>query len=94
MRLCAVSLKDLLRGRRNLHHVRIALGSLAELETQLEIAQRLGLMSSSDLTDLTEQLKRTGQLLHGLARSLRLQQLKGAAAGSAGLILLCCLLLI
>ena len=46
--------------RRYRHHVAIALGSLGELSTQLEIAVRL-------------QLARTRQLLHGLRRSLNRQ---------------------
>src|SRR3954447_17293151 len=35
--------------RRYLHHVRIAMGSLAELDTQLEIARRLQFLTSEDV---------------------------------------------
>ena len=56
---------------RFLYHVRIALGSLGELETDFEIARRLGMLSSDDLAELNAHIARAGQLLHGLARSLR-----------------------
>ena len=56
---------------RFLYHVRIALGSLGELETDFEIARRLGMLSSDDLAELNAHIARSGQLLHGLARSLR-----------------------
>ena len=58
---------------RFLYHVRIALGSLGELETDFEIARRLGMLSSDDLAELNAHIARSGQLLHGLARSLRFQ---------------------
>jgi four helix bundle protein len=54
-----------------LRHTRIAIGSLAELETQIEIATRLGLTSADVVRALENQMKRTGQLLHGLRRMLR-----------------------
>jgi four helix bundle protein len=54
-----------------LRHVRIALGSLAELDTDIELAVRLGLINPADVTTLVDDIRRTGQLLHGLARSLR-----------------------
>ena len=75
-----------------MHHVRIALGSLAELETQLEIARRLGLLSPDDLAKVEKELARTGQLLNGVIRSVRRHQLK--ALGSAGLVLAVCLLFV
>jgi four helix bundle protein len=52
-------------------HVRIALGSLAELETQVELVKRLALADKQLARDLDAQLRRTGQLLHGLLRALR-----------------------
>ena len=58
------------RGARYRHHVRIALGSLAELDTHLEIAVRLGFLSPPERATAAAQLTRTRQLLHGLARSL------------------------
>jgi hypothetical protein len=65
----------------------MALGSLAELETQVEIIQRLKLLPSADLGEVNEQLPRVRQLLHGLARSIRRELLKKAAVGSTGLMI-------
>jgi four helix bundle protein len=56
---------------RSRHHLRIAIGSLAELDTQLELAERLRLVEKETLATATKQLARTRQLLHGLARSQR-----------------------
>ena len=53
-----------------LHHIRIALGSLAELDTQVELAARQGLVGIHDVAGLQEHVSRTGQLLNGLKRSL------------------------
>jgi four helix bundle protein len=53
------------------HHVRIALGSLAELETDLELAVRLQFVDAKKLTGLFQELARTAQLLHGVLRSQR-----------------------
>ena len=54
-----------------LRHVRIALGSLAELDTQVEIAIRSKLVDESAARSLRIDLARTGKLLHGLRRTLR-----------------------
>jgi four helix bundle protein len=61
-------------GGRYRHHVRIALGSLAELDTQIELAVRLRFIEKDTLAAVTQQLTRTRQLLHGLARSIRRSQ--------------------
>ena len=53
------------------HHLQIALGSLAELETQLELAVRLRLLGRESVEAAQLAIARTGQLLHGLLRSLR-----------------------
>ena len=58
-----------------LRHVRIALGSLAELDTQLEIAGRLGLFVPATST-LPVLITRTWQLLHGVRRALLTQLAK------------------
>jgi four helix bundle protein len=52
-------------------HVRIALGSLAELETEIEVAARLDMVEQSSLSQVSEPLVRTRKLLHGLLRALR-----------------------
>jgi four helix bundle protein len=49
--------------RSYLRHVRIALGSLWELDTQLELARRLGLIGAPDLESPRAAIARTGQLL-------------------------------
>ena len=60
---------------RYIQHVRIALGSIGELSTELEIALRLGYTSQTDLGPAQQQLARTRQLLFGLLRSLRKNRL-------------------
>ena len=56
---------------RYIEHVRVALGSLGELSTELELALRLKFLASADLQDVDRQVVRTRQLLYGLLRSLR-----------------------
>jgi four helix bundle protein len=58
-------------GRRYGNHVRISLGSLAELDTQLEVASRLNYVAPTEFERMGRQLTRTRQLLHGLYRSLK-----------------------
>jgi four helix bundle protein len=58
-------------GGRYRHHVRMAQGSLAELETHLELSLRLKFLEPRDGITVREQLVRTGRLLHGLRRSLQ-----------------------
>ena len=60
------------RGPRELRrYLDIALGSLAELCYLLLFARDRGLMSEEDWSRLDEQRNRVGQLIWGLARSLR-----------------------
>jgi hypothetical protein len=51
--------------------VRIALGSTSELDTQLEIAVRLGLIDGSDIALVLQMNVRVGQMLYRLSESLR-----------------------
>jgi hypothetical protein len=53
-----------------LNHVNIALGSQAELDTLMELARRLEYISEAQIRRLRPDLDRTGQMLHGLSRSL------------------------
>ncbi len=71
-------------GRRYRNHIRIALGSLAELATQVEIAIRLKYVDSDARAEIERQLTRTRQLLNGLHRSLRRRQLVTTALACAG----------
>jgi four helix bundle protein len=54
-----------------LHFLRHSAGSLAELETQVIIAERLGYIPNSSTTDLLERIHEVGRILNGLIASLR-----------------------
>jgi len=53
------------------HFVGIARGSLAELETLLVLAGRLGYLESQTLERLTAELAEVGRMLTGLMQSLQ-----------------------
>jgi four helix bundle protein len=80
------------RGMRSfLRHVHIALGSQAELDTQLEIGSRLNLIRRQQLDAIAAELKRCGEMLHGLQRALAMRvvgvtTMIGAAVAGAWLI--------
>jgi four helix bundle protein len=57
--------------RAYLRHVVIALGSLAECETQMEIARRLNYVAQADLSKPVSVSDSLRRLLFGLRRSLR-----------------------
>lgn len=58
-------------GRREyLHHLSIALGSLWELETQLQLAYDYGYLSRDRLAELMSKSEEVGRLLRGLIQSL------------------------
>ena len=52
------------------HFLKIARGSLRELETQALLATRLKLAAESESSRVLEQADRVGGLLHGLLRSV------------------------
>jgi four helix bundle protein len=54
-----------------LHHLSIAVGSLHELETHLQLAQRLEFLDEDACSALEDQTAEVGRLLGGLIRSLR-----------------------
>ncbi|MCA1563552.1 MAG: four helix bundle protein [Acidobacteria bacterium] len=77
IRRCAVSIPcNVAEGhnRRSHHayrnHVSIALGSQAELETQIELAGRLHYVADHDLPDLMALTQEVGCMLHGLVKAL------------------------
>ena len=77
IRRCAVSIPSNLAEGHNrrsrqafANHVSIALGSQAELETQVALAVRLELSSESAATPVLALTAEVGKLLHGLVRSL------------------------
>jgi four helix bundle protein len=53
------------------HHVRVALGSLAELATQVEIARRLALISEEDARGVDTRVGSLRPMLRRLHASLR-----------------------
>ena len=70
--------------RFGLHYLRIALGSSAELETQVEVARRLDYVTREQTRDLDSLLERVQQTLYGMRRE-HLRRLAGTAA--TGLVL-------
>lgn len=76
MRRAAVSIpSNLAEGHRQprqafVNHLRIALGSLAELETQVELSCRLNLLKQETANVCLEHCASVGRLLNGLVRAL------------------------
>jgi len=68
--------------RWSLRHINTAIGSSAELETQLEAATRLRFVSAENSRPLVDKIDRLQKLLYGLRRE-RLQRI-GASAATAG----------
>ena len=54
-----------------LHHLSIAHGSLLEVETQVLIAERLGLLGQDAVKELMALVGEVGRLINGLANALR-----------------------
>lgn len=54
-----------------IHHLLIALGSEAELQTELSHAANLAGVSHSEIQELLERTSEVGRMLRGLVRSLR-----------------------
>ncbi len=52
------------------HFVTMALGSLAEAETQIELARRLSFLTYEDAKEVAELSATLGRILHGLRRAL------------------------
>ena len=57
--------------REFLHHISMALGSLAELETQLLLAKKLEYLSSNMSDCIREKVEESGRTLRGLQKSLK-----------------------
>jgi four helix bundle protein len=77
MRRAAVSIASNIaeghvRSRREFgHFLSVSLGSLAELETQLEIAYRIGYLAQEDFVMLTNELSTIGRQLNVLSQKIR-----------------------
>lgn len=54
-----------------LDHLSIAGGSLRELETQIELARRLGFLDANGMTVLSEQADKVGRMLSKLMAALK-----------------------
>jgi four helix bundle protein len=53
------------------YHVRVARGSLCEVETQLLVAQRLRYIDSDQMANFNERVQSVGRLLNGLLSYLQ-----------------------
>lgn len=58
-------------GKEFLHHLSIAHGSVAELETHIGIAKRIGYLTVKTADRLFSQIEEVGRMINGLRRSLR-----------------------
>ena len=56
--------------RRYIHHLRIGCGSEGELQTQLELSERLKFASASDVQRALNNASEVGRMLNGLIKSL------------------------
>ena len=77
-------------GRRDgayLNHIRIALGSQAELGTEIEAASRLGFLETDSASSLLSEIDRIRQLLHGLRRALERRRQIAHASATLGVLL-------
>ena len=78
MRRCAVSIpSNIAEGharfstREFIHHISIAVGSLAELETQLQLGNDLGFAEKHATSILLSQSDQLGKMLRSLTKSLK-----------------------
>src|SRR5439155_12311472 len=53
-----------------LNHLSIALGSQSELETQVDLSTRLGLLNQQSSADILKIAGQVGRMLHSLIRAL------------------------
>jgi four helix bundle protein len=56
-----------------LHHLDIALGSQGEVDVQLELALRLGLLARSHYDKVAQRVDEVGRMLNGLIESMQPQ---------------------
>jgi len=59
--------------REFVHFLRHSSGSLAELETQLHIAERLGYADATSIEQILQRVNEVGRVLNGLIGSIREQ---------------------
>jgi four helix bundle protein len=75
-------------GGRYLSHLRIAIGSEAEVQTQIELAVRRAYISADRARVLLEDAAEVGRMLHGLLRSLEAEQTRNRVTGLTTLLIL------
>jgi four helix bundle protein len=91
LRKCAVSIpSNIAEGRANgggrfLHHIRIAIGSEAELETQLELAVRRSYITQERAALIIDNAAEIRRMLHGMHRTLKAR--RSPAAGTTILLI-------
>ena len=54
-----------------LHHIAISLGSLAELDTLVQVSEQLGYLNRADKNALVQRIDALGKMLRGLQKSLK-----------------------
>jgi four helix bundle protein len=62
-----------------LRFLSVAQGSLAELETQVELSKRLGFAKETDITDVLNNSAEIGRMLAGLRKSLSAKLAPGSS---------------
>jgi four helix bundle protein len=72
--------------RAALNHLSIAVGSLAEIDTQMEIARRRRYFAHADLAGYTALHESTSKLVRGLGRAKKLQLVKTATETAGALV--------
>ena len=78
--------------RAALNHLSIAVGSLAEIDTQIEVARRRKYLAQGSLESLTASLESTTKLVRGLGRAKRFLLVQ-TTAQTAGAVLLAIVLI-
>ena len=85
------------QGRRlvksSLYFINVAIGSSAELDTQLELARRLRFVTIAAAMELQDSLDRVRQLLHGMRRERQARLAKTAGVAGAAVLALVAVLL-
>ena len=59
-----------------LRHISIAMGSIAELETQTELSRRLSFINAEKTNELILRMAEIGRMLRGIQRTLKAKLLK------------------
>ncbi len=70
-----------------LNHVRIAIGSQAELSTEIEAAIRLGFVSATTAAPILSEIEEVRRMLYGLRASLERRRRATVASGLAVLLM-------